>query len=438
MSSGDISQDDLIETLENLFKMLAKKRALAKKQKNDKDKPKEQSKEETNMNEADLKTQKIGSGNENSNEEKKEVLLPEDRLTKEEVLKYFNPYLKNFDLKKFDLKNTIINDKFVSLHYSERGEKNSPSKHTLTFDMESGKGEFSYAYLGEKKGSFFEFTDVLKRFNKEDLVNFYNGIEKKSIDSSAEKSASTKVNLIDSMTAYAKILKLNEYHISSQSVTDKQAIMFLKHENKLGSVMQLSYNIEKESGKLTHLLSNKENNYANEITIRNEFTKADLENYGYGKTIEQIEMERQKQREITEDTSPEKAIEYDQSVLESQLGKSVTKQVLNNPELLKGAVALYQLTTMRKLLSNSKDQIENLNNLLNKKDVNIEEITNVKDNLSKQMDGLQVKVADLEKNQETTKTFDTLNEGYKKDQDESFEKNMEYQPTRTVEVEHSM
>lgn len=438
MASGDIGQDDLIETLENLFKMLAKKRALAKKQKNDKDKPKEQSKEEINVNEADLKTQKIGSGNENSNEEKKEVLLPEDRLTKEEVLKYFDPYLKNFDLKKFDLKNTIINDKFVSLHYSERGEKNSPSKHTLTFDMESGKGEFSYTYLGEKKGSFFEFTDVLKRFNKEDLVNFYNGIEKKSIDSSAEKSASTKVNLIDSMTAYAKTLKLNGYHISSQSVTDKQAIMFLKHENKLGSVMQLSYNIEKESGKLTHLLSNKENNYANEKTIKNEFTKADLVNHGYGKTIEQVEMERQKQLENTEVTSPENDIDYDKEVLESQLGKSVTRQVLNNPELLKGAVALYQLTTMRKLLSNSKDQIENLNNLLNKKDVNIKEITNVKDNLSKQMDGLQAKVSELEKNQETTKTFDKLNEGYKKDQDESFEKNMEYQPTRTVEVEHSM
>ncbi len=440
MASGDIGQDDLIETLENLFKMLANKKALAKKRKHDKDKdkPNEQSEEKMNMNEADLTKQKNGSGNKNLNTEKKEALLPEDRLTKEEVLKYLNSYVENFDLTKYKLEDTRLNDQSVSLHYVERNEKMSPARKTVYFDLETGKGELTQTYLGEKKGSFVDVTSVEKSFTQDDLVNYYNGIEKKKDDISAEKSASAKVNLIDSMTSYAKTLNLHEYHISSQSVTDKQALIFLKHKTKLGNVMQLSYNVEKENGKLTHLLSNKENNYANEKTVKNEFTKADLENHGFGKTIEQVQLERQKEGVDTENTSSENEIDYDEKVLESQLGKSVTKQVLNNPELLKGAIALYQLTSMRKLLSNSKDQIENLNSLLNKKDVNFEKITSVRDNLSNQMDSLQAKVSALEKNQETVQTFDKLNEGFKKDQEVSFEKNIENQFTKTIEVEHSM
>lgn len=439
MASGDIGQDDLIETLENLFKTLANKRALAKKRTNDK--------ERQNVNflsknrEDHSSVEKIGSSKKELEEKEENILLPEDRLTKEEALKYLNYYKSNFDLSVYNMKETVLNEEFVTLYYVEKGEDVSPSKKTLTFNLETGKGKFTDHSYTEVKGAFQNVSTVEKRFSQEELVNYYNGIEKNKDDISVEKSAGAKVNLIDSMTSYAKTLKLNGYHISSQSVTEKKAMIFMKHESKLGNVMQLSYNIEKESGKLTHLISNKENNYANEKTIKNEFTKADLENHGYGKTIEQIELERQKQREQREnieDVSSENHVEYDEKVLESQLGKSVTKQVLNNPELLKGAVALYQLTSMRKLLSNAKDQIENLNKLLNKKDVNIEEITNVKDNLSKQMDILQGKVSALENNQETSKTFDKLNEAYKKDRDEEYEKNIENQPTRKVEFEHSM
>ncbi|MGE6370586.1 hypothetical protein ACQKDB_15780 [Planococcus kocurii] len=439
MASGDIGQDDLIETLENLFKMLAKKKALAKKRTNDKER---QNVSFLGKNQEDHSSvDKIGSGKKELDAKEEKTLLPEDRLTKEEALKYLNSYTSNFDLSDYDMKETILNEQFVSLYYVQKGNDMSPTKKILSFDLETGKGEFTEQRLTEVKGSFEDELTVEKRFSQEELVSYYNGIVKNKDDISAEKSAGAKVNLIDSMKTYAETLKLNGYHISSQSVTEKQAIIFLKHESKLGNVMQLSYNIEKESGKLTHLLSNKENNYANEKTIKNEFTKADLESHGYGKTIEQIEMERQKKREQSEnieDVSSENHVEYDEKVLESQLGKSVTKQVLNNPELLKGAVALYQLTSMRKLLSNAKDQIENLNKLLNKKDVNIEEITNVKDNLSKQMDILQGKVSALENNQETSKTFDKLNEGFKKDQEVSFEKNIENQFTRTIEVEHSM
>ncbi len=443
MASGDIGQDELIETLENLFKMLSNKKRLSKQKKKSMDNVNSHLKTESNKDVSEKENDDLSklnngsSGNQNLKDEKK-ILLPEDRLTKEEVLKYLHSYMKNFHLESYKLDNEFINDSVVSLHYKHATEKQTHSSYSLSFDLETGKGELNYSYLGEEKGSFVSVTDIKKRFKQDDLIKYFNGIKKTSSDISVGKSASVKVNLVDSMASYAKTLKIDGYHVSSQSITNKQALIFLKHKTNLGDVMQLSYDIEKERGKLTHSLSNKENNYANKKTVKNEFTKADLVNHGFGKTIEQIQMERQKERLDTEDTSTENEIDYDEKFLESRLGKSVTKQVLSNPELLKGAITLYQLTSMRKLLANSKDQIENLNSLLNKKDVNFEEIASVKDNLSEQMDILQIKVSELEKNQETAQTFDKLNEGYMKDQDEEFTKTRENKVGRTVEVEHSM
>ena len=125
------------------------------------------------------------------------------------------------------------------------------------------------------------------------------------------------------MTSYAQSLNLEGYHLSSKSITENKAMLFFKHKENPGDVKEVSYNLKTETGKVTHLLSNKENNYANQKTVSNEFDKAELERHGFGKTLEQIALENEKQKLNTEDTSEETEITYNQKVLDSKLGNKV-------------------------------------------------------------------------------------------------------------------
>lgn len=442
MSSGNVGQDDLIEILENLFKMMSKKRTMQKNKSNN----------SKGVN-GHLKADPFNSGerarinlgldpidsSEKAAEPEKNILLPEDRLSKEEALLYLKTYSNNLELEKYKLKlkSEIINEKEITLSF--KGEDNGPDtiSYSVTYNLETDKGSIENHYYGEEKGSFQYLTSVKERFSKEKLKNYYENLYPEKAMDSQKDSVGEKINLVDSMTSYAKSLDLEGYHLSSKSITENKAMLFFKHKENPGDVKEVSYNPKTETGKVTHLLSNKSNDYANKKTVLNEFDKTVLENYGFGKTSEQMALENKRRRIDTEDTREETEITYNQEVLESKLGKSVTKQVLANPDLLKGAVALYQLGSMRKLLSNSKDQLENLNALLNKKDANFEKINEIKDGLSLQIDALQEKVTDLEENQETSKTYEKLNEGFQKDQDNQFEKSRENTPTRTVEVEHS-
>ena len=436
MSSGNVGQDELIEILENLFKAMDKKRATARQRRksNDKDKSDSQKRQEQKTGDS-INTELTSS--KDSSESKKDLALPEDRLSKEEALTYLQAYTDHVDLEVYEFKNNFIDDKRVSINFKEKSKDTNASWYSLKFDLETNKGSIENSYYGERKGSFQTIDDIEKVFSKEELIQKYNELNLDKKREAIKKNVGEKVSLVDSMTNYAKNLDLKGYHLSSKSVTENKAMLFFKHKENAGDVKEISYNPKTETGKVTHLLSNKENNYANKKTVLNEFDKADLERYGFGKTPEQIALENENKRVDTEDTREETEITYNQKVLDSKLGKSITKQVLASPELLKGAVALYQLSSMKKLLSNSKDQLENLNTLLNKKDANFEKINEIKDSLSLQIDALQGKVSDLEKNQETTKTYEKLNEGFQKDQDDQYEKSRENTPTKVVEVEHS-
>lgn len=436
MSSGNVGQDDLIEILENLFKAMDKKRATARQKRKNTPGVNSHLQKQHEQNNANSIYNELASG-ENDKKHEKELALPEDRLSKEEALTYLEAYSDHVDLDRYEFKNNFIDDKRVSLNYKEKTDNRNPSWYSLKFDLETNKGTIEHSYYGESKGSFQTVTSIQKVFSKEDLIKKYLELNPDKKIETIKKDVGEKVSLVDSMTDYAKTLNLTGYHLSSKSVTENKAMLFFKHKENLGDVKEVSYNPKTEIGKVTHLLSNKENNYANQKTVLNEFEIVDLERHGFGKTREQIELEEEKQRVDTEDTGEETEITYNQKVLDSKLGKSVTKQVLANPDLLKGAVALYQLGSMRKLLSNSKDQLENLKTLLNKKEANFEKINEIKDSLSLQIDALQEKVSDLEKNQETTKTYEKLNEGFQKDQDEQYEKPRENAPTKVVEVEHS-
>lgn len=436
MSSGNVGQDEMIEILENLFKSLNKKRALEKRSKG--------AYSDINSHiKADDSTLRDKDNNDDisikndSSTRKKDIVLPEDRLSKEEALTYLQAYKKDIDLDKFEFKSDFINENTVALNFIEKTDNQNPSRYSINFDLETNKGSINYSYLGERKGNFETVTDVEKRFNKEELIQKYNELDHESKSDSLKQNVSEKVTLVDSMTSYAKTIDLQGYQLSSKSITDNKAVLFFKHKENPGDVKEILYNPETEKGKVTHLLSNKENNYSNQKTVINEFDKTDLERQGFGKTPEQIARENEQLKVNTEDTREETEITYNQKVLDTKLGKSVTNQVLSNPELLKGAIALYQLGSMRKLLSHSKDQLENLDKLLNKKDANFEKISEIKDGLSKQIDALQEKVSDLENNQETTKTYDKLNEGFQKERNDDYEKSKENTPTRTVEVEHS-
>lgn len=430
MASGDIGQDELMETLENIFKMISKKRNVSKQKDNEKRNLTSQ------MRNSKEKDEKVNLSLDQQDFEKDKIkVLPEDRLTKDEAYKSLHSYAKSLALEDFSLKSEFLNDDVITLKFIEKGTSSYPESRTLSFDLETGLGEFEKTFTMESNGRFVPETALEKAFNEQDLRKYYFSENQKSSDILSEKNLDKKVVLVDSMSDYAKTLELQNYNFSSKSLTEKKAIFFFKHKDKLGDVMQLSYNPESEKGQLVHLLSNKENSYSNEKKVVKEFSKEDLERHGYGKNLEEFKSLKEKERLDTLDTSDSY---YEKVVYQSSLGKSVADQLLNNPEMLKNAVALYQLTSMRKLLSNSKDQIQNLNSLLNKKDVNFEKISAVKDNLSNQIDVLQAKVTELEKNQETSKTFDKLNEEYKKDRDEDYEKNIENQPTRIVEVEHSM
>lgn len=438
MASGDIGQDELMETLENIFKMISKKRNVS----NQKDKEKRNltsqmrnSKEIDDKVNKSLDQQDFEISSDADYEKDKIKILPEDRLTKDEAYKSLHSYAKSLALEDFSLKSEFLNDDVITLKFIEKGTSSYPESRTLSFDLETGLGEFEKTFTMESNGRFVPETALEKSFNEQDLRKHYFSENQKSSDILSEKNLDKKVVLVDSMSDYAKTLELQNYNFSSKSLTKKKAIFFFKHKDKLGDVMQLSYNPESEKGQLVHLLSNKENSYSNEKKVVKEFFKEDLERHGYGKNLEEFKSLKEKERLDTLDTSDSY---YEKVVYQSSLGKSVADQLLNNPEMLKNAVALYQLTSMRKLLSNSKDQIQNLNSLLNKNDVNFEKISAVKDSLSNQIDVLQAKVTELEKNQETSKTFDKLNEEYKKDRDEDYEKNIENQSTRIVEVEHSM
>lgn len=436
MSSGNVGQDEMIEILENLFKSLNKKRALEKRSKG--------AYSDINSHiKADGSTLRDKDNNDDisikkdSSTRKKDIVLPEDRLSKEEALTYLQAYKKDIDLDKFEFKSNFINENTVALNFIEKTDNQNPSRYSINFDLETNKGSINYSYFGERKGNFETVTDVEKRFNKEELIQKYNELDHESKSDSLKQNVSEKVSLVDSMTSYAKTIDLQGYQLSSKSITDNKAVLFFKHKENPGDVKEILYNPETDKGKVTHLLSNKENNYSNQKTVINEFDKTDLERQGFGKTPEQIARENEQLKVNTEDTREETEITYNQKVLDTKLGKSVTNQVLSNPELLKGAIALYQLGSMRKLLSHSKDQLENLDKLLNKKDANFEKISEIKDGLSKQIDALQERVSDLENNQETTKTYDKLNEGFQKERNDDYEKSKENTPTRTVEVEHS-
>ncbi|MGH2319819.1 hypothetical protein ACRC6Q_19065 [Planococcus sp. SE5232] len=443
MSSGNVGQDDLIEILENLFKAMSKRKAMQR-SKNDNAKGANGHIKADPFNSVDRARINAGLDPMDSNEKsvaaEKNILLPEDRLSKEEDLIYLKAYSNNLNLEKYNLKldSEMINEKELTLSF--KGDDNGPDtiRYSLTYNLEADKGSIKNHYFGEEKGSFQTLTSVEERFSKEELKSHYENLYPDKIIDSQKDSVGKKINLVDSMTSYAQSLNLEGYHLSSKSITENKAMLFFKHKENPGDVKEVSYNLKTETGKVTHLLSNKENNYANQKTVSNEFDKAELERHGFGKTLEQIALENEKQKLNTEDTSEETEITYNQKVLDSKLGKSVTNQILANPDLLKGAVALYQLGSMRKLLSHSKDQLENLNSLLNKKDANFEKIYEIKDSLSLQIDALQEKVSDLEKNQETSKTYEKLNEGFQKDQDDQFEKSRENTPTRTVEIEHSL
>lgn len=436
MSSGNVGQDEMIEILENLFKSLQKKRALEKRSNG----------AYSDVN-SHIKTNGSTLTDKNHNDDlaikndssmgKEDTVLPEDRLSKEEALTYLQAYTKDINLDKFEFKSNFINENTVALNFIEKTDNQNPSRYSISFDLETNKGSINYSYLGERKGNFETVTDVEKRFNKEELIQKYNELDHESKSASLKQNVSEKVTLVDSMTSYAKTIDLKGYQLSSKSITDNKAVLFFKHKENPGDVKEILYNPETEKGKVTHLLSNKENEYSNQKTVINEFDKTDLERQGLGKTPEQIARENEQRKANTEDTREETEITYNQKVLDTKLGKSVTTQVLGSPELLKGAIALYQLGSMRKLLSHSKDQLENLNKLLNKKDANFEKINEIKDGLSKQIDVLQEKVSDLENNQETTKTFDKLNEGFQKERNDDYEKAKENTPTRTVEIEHS-
>lgn len=440
MSSGNVGQDDLIEILENLFKAMTKKRAMQKSRNENSKGPNGHLKadpfnsvDRARIN-AGLDPIEVGKKTE---EAEKIILLPEDRLSKEEAMLYLKAYSNNIDLDKFKLDSEIINEKEITMSFNDGNDSPDSVTYYLSYNLETDKGYIEHHYYGEKKGSFQTLTSVDDRFTKEKLKSYYDVLYPENVMDSQKLSVGKKINLVDSMTSYAKSLDLEGYHLSSKSITESKAMLFFKHKENPGDVKQISYDPKNERGKVTHLLSNKANDYANKKTVLNEFDKAELVHHGFGKTPEQIALENEKQRVDTEDTSEETDITYNQKVLDSNLGKSVTKHVLANPDLLKGAVALYQLSSMRKLLSNSKDQLENLNALLNKKDANFEKINEIKDGLSLQIDALQEKVTDLEENQETSKTYEKLNEGFQKDQDDQFEKSRENTPTRTVEVEHS-
>lgn len=434
MSAGNVGQDEMIEILENLLKMMTNKRSMEKRRK-------EKSNDLNNrLNQKDSNAKlnnEIGQLDSGSSKEKN-ISLPEDRLSKEEALTYLQAYTDHIDLEQYEFNNNFIDDKSVSLNFKDAVKGQDASWYSIKFDLETNKGSIERSYYGERKGSFQTITDIKKVFSKEELIQKYLELNPNKKRETIKKNVGEKVSLVDSMTAYAKTLNLTGYHLSSKSVTENKAMLFFKHKENPGDVKEVSYNPKLEIGKVTHLLSNKENNYANQKTVLEEFDKAALERHGFGKTQEQIALENERRRLDTVDTRDDKEIEYNQKVLDSKLGKSVTKQVFANPELLKGAIALYQLSSMRKLLANSKDQIENLNSLLNKKDANYEKIHTIKVGLSKQIDVLQEKVSALESNQETTQTFEKLNEGYKKDQDEEYEKVIENRPVRVVEVEHTL
>lgn len=434
MSAGNVGQDEMIEILENLLKMMSNKRAIENRRKE------KSSDLDSRLNQMDSNTKlnnEIGQLDSGSSKEKN-IALPEDRLSKEEALTYLRAYTDHINLEQYEFNSNFIDDKSVSLNFKDTVKGQDASWYSIKFDLETNKGSIERSYYEERKGSFQTITDIKKLFSKEELIQKYLKLNPDKKRETIKKNVGEKVSLVDSMTAYAKTLNLTGYHLSSKSVTENKAMLFFKHKENPGDVKEVSYNPKLEIGKVTHLLSNKENNYANQKTVLEEFDKAELELHGFGKTQEQIALENERRRLDTVDTRDDKEIEYNQKVLDSKLGKSVTKQVLANPELLKGAIALYQLTSMRKLLANSKDQIENLNSLLNKKDANYEKIQAIKDGLSKQIDVLQEKVSALESNQETTQTFEKLNEGYKKDQDEEYEKSIENRPVRVVEVEHTL
>lgn len=436
MSSGNVGQDEMIEILENLFKSLNKKRALEKRSKG----------AYSDIN-SHLKSDSLTLRDKDNNDDisikndsskrKKDIVLPEDRMSKEEALTYLQAYTKDIDLDKYEFKSNFINENKVSLNFIEKTKDQNPTRYSISLDLETNKGAIEYSYLGESKGSFETITDIKKQFNKEDLIQKYNELDQESKIASLKQNVSQKVTLVDSMTSYAKTLDLKGYQLSSKSITDNKAVLYFKHKENPGDIKEILYNPETEKGKVTHLLSNKENGYSNQKNVVKEFDKRDLERQGLGKTTEQTERENEQRRLDSEDTTEVNEITYNQNVLDTKLGKSVTNQVLSNPEILKGAIALYQLGSMRKLLSHSKDQLENLDKLLNKKDANFEKISEIKEGLSKQIDVLQEKVSDLENNQETTKTYDKLNEGFQKERNDDYEKSKENTPTRTVEVEHS-
>lgn len=434
MSAGSVGQDEMIEILENLLKMMSSKRAIEKRRKEKSSDLNKRSNQKDSLEKLDSGTVLKGIGSKKENG----TVLTKDRLSKEEALTYLQAYSGDVDLNKYEFKSNFLDDKRVSLNFVEKTNNSSPERFSIAFDLEKNKGTIEHSFYGESKGSFETVTNIEKRFSKDEMIQKYAELSSNERRKSIKNNLSEKVSLVDSMTSYAETLALEGYNLSSKSIIENKAKIFFKHKERPGDVKELSYDVESGTGRVTHLVSNKANNYSNQKEVVHEFKKTDLERHGFGKTQEQIALENERRRLDTVDTRDDREIEYNQKVLDSKLGKSVTKQVLANPELLKGAIALYQLTSMRKLLANSKDQIENLNSLLNKKDANYEKIQAIKDGLSKQIDVLQEKVSALESNQETAQTFENLNEGYKKDQDEEYEKSIENRPVRVVEVDHTL
>ena len=110
------------------------------------------------------------SSSEKVTKNKKELALPEDRLSKEEALTYLEAYSDEVDLEKYEFKNNFIDDKRVSINFKEKTNHENPSWYSLKFDLETNKGTIEHSYYGESKGSFQTIDDVEKVFSKEQLI----------------------------------------------------------------------------------------------------------------------------------------------------------------------------------------------------------------------------------------------------------------------------
>ena len=172
MSSGNVGQDDLIEILENLFKAMNKKRALERRSKQ------AQQGVKVSLNEKNLNSEEISPNNELASNKKgskneKELVLPEDRLSKEEALTYLQAYSDHIDSEKYEVSSNFIDNKRVAINYKDKTNDGNSNRYSISFDLETNKGTIEHSYYGESKGSFQTVTDVNKVFSKEQLVQKY-------------------------------------------------------------------------------------------------------------------------------------------------------------------------------------------------------------------------------------------------------------------------